>query len=336
VCVVESAAKPEHRDRGPRHDVGVTVYGTLGDLSDAQLQAALDRFILGRLVSAEAFGEGLFGKNVGIVTDAGRWVLRGHPWPANSDEQFRRERFWASSIRQHCDVPVPWPFHIDDDESLLGWPYQLTPWMPGTHERNAVGAAALGRAAAKLRAVTFDSFGDWSPEADAIEPFAGNATEWLAKRTDAWTTACAAGPRPLLDSDRAFVHALIPDDLDVVPTYVHHDLKIDNCVFLDGEVSGLFDLGEGVIGDPVENLARAVWDLARFDVSLAATFLHVYEDAAGVAVPLARLRSYVMLDLLVIWEFAVRQTPPWVPAGTFQSWVTSFIAPVDLALDAGR
>lgn len=314
----------------------MTVYGTLGDLSDAQLQAALDRFALGRLVGTEAFTNGLFGKNVGVVADADRWVLRGHPWPANSDEQFRRERFWASSIRQHCDVPVPWPFHIDDDESLFGWPYQLTAWMPGTQERNATNAAALGRAAAKLRAVTFDFFGDWSPAADPIEPFAGDATEWLAKRTEGSVEACAVGPRPLVDSDRAFVHALVPDDLDVVPTYVHHDLKIDNCVFLDGEVSGLFDLGEGVIGDPIENLARSMWDLARFDVSLAVTFLRTYELATGIDVPRTRLRSYVLLDLLVIWGFAVRQTPPWVPDGTFEAWATSFIAPVDLALDTAR
>lgn len=314
----------------------MTVYGTLGKLSDAQLQTALDRFDLGRLVSTEAFTQGLFGKNVAIVTDADRWVLRGHPWPPNSDEQFRRERFWASSIREHCDVPVPWPFHIDTDESLFGWPYQLTPWMPGIQERNATNAAALGRDAAKLRAVIFDSFGDWASATDAIQPFAGDAIEWMAKRTDRSIEAVERGPRPLVDSDRAFVHALIPDELDVVPTYVHHDLKIDNCVFTDDEVSGLFDLCEGVIGDPIENLARAMWDLARFDVSLAVTFLHAYELAAGVEVPRARLRSYVLLDLLVIWEFAVRQTPPWVPDATFEAWATSFIAPVDLALDTVR
>ena len=315
----------------------MTVYGSLGELSDRQLQTALDRFDLGRLVSTTPFTQGLFGKNVGIVTDCGRWVLRGHPWPANPpDEQFRRERFWASSIRGHCDVPVPWPFHIDSDESLFGWPYQLTPWMPGTQERDAANAAALGRAAAKLREVTFGSFGDWSSVTDAIQPLAGDATEWLTKRTGRWIEAVAGGPRGLADSDRAFVYALIPDELDVVPTYIHHDLKIDNCVFTDGDVSGLFDLCEGVIGDPIENLARSMWDLARFDVSLAVTFLHTYESTAGVDVPRARLRSYVLLDLFVIWDFAVRQNPPWVPDGTFEAWATSFTAPVDLALDTAR
>lgn len=310
----------------------MTVYGSLGDLTDAQLQAALDRFDLGRLVSAEAFTDGLFGKNVGIVTNTARWVLRGHPWPAGTDEQFRRERFWASRIREHCDVPVPWPFHIEPDASLFGWPYQLTPWMPGVHERNAGGAAALGRAAAKLRSVTFEAFGDWSPTSDAVEPLSGNATDWLSRRTEGWIDACSAGPRPLVESDLAFVRGLVPDDLDVVPSYVHHDLKTANCVFSDGEVSGLFDLGEGVVGDPYENLARPVWDLATFDVALAITFLDSYEHSSAVKVPTRRLRSYVMLDLLVIWEYAVRQTPPWLDDPTFEAWANAFVEPVDHAL----
>ena len=312
----------------------MALYGSLGDLTDAQLQAALDRFGLGRLVSAQAFTDGLFGKNVGVVADAGRWVLRGQPWPAHTDEQFRRERFWASRIREHCDVPVPWPFHIERDASLFGWPYQLTPWMSGVHERNAVGAAALGRAAAKLRSVTFDRFGEWSPTTDGIEPFNGSASDWLAKRTDWWMAACSAGPRPLVDSDVTFVRGLVPDELDVSPSYVHHDLKTANCTFVSGEVSGLFDLGEGVIGDPIENLARATWDLARSDVSLAITFLDAYARAAAMEVPRARLRAYVALDLLVIWEYGTRQTPPWFNDPTFESWANAFAAPVERALES--
>lgn len=63
--------------------------------------------------------------------------------------------------------------------------------------------------------------------------------------------------RPLVDSDLAFVASLLPDGLDeVVPTYLHHDLKPGNTVCADGEVSGLFDLGEGTVGDPLEDLAR--------------------------------------------------------------------------------
>ena len=311
----------------------MTVYGTLGDLSDAQLQAALDRFDLGRLVTAEAFTVGLFGKNVGLTTDAGRWVLRGQPWPANSDEQFRRERFWASSIRTHCDVPVPWPFHIEADESIFGWPFQLTPWLPGVQERNASGAAALGRAAAALRAVTFEHFGEWSPSTDALEPFADAAVESLTRRTESLIAEFTRQERPLADSDQAFVRGLLPDEIDAAPAYVHHDLKPGNCVCVDGEVSGLFDLGEGLVGDTLENLARATWDLANLDVALVAPFLDAYEAAAGIEVPLDRLRAYVLLDMLVIWEYGTRPDAVWFPEPTFESWVATFALPVARALD---
>jgi len=314
----------------------VTVYGSLGDLSARQLQAALDRFDLGRLVSAEAFTEGLFGKNVGLTTDQGRWVLRGGPSPANTDEPFRRQRFWASCVRNACDVPVPWPFHIESDESLFGWPYQLTPWMPGTQEHNADGAAALGRAAADLRRVTFDAFGAWSGHVDGIEPFAGTGAEWLDARTQVWVDRCAASSQPLVESDLAFIGSALPADLDVVPTYLHHDLKPGNTVCESGEVSGLFDLGEGLIGDSLEDLARPTWDLARADPHLALVFLRSYEAAARVRVPLDRLRDYVVLDLLVIWEYGRRPAQSWVDEPTFEAWATTFMSPVMRAIDLAR
>ncbi len=314
----------------------MTVYGSLGDLSDARLQASLDRFDLGRLFAAEAFTDGLFGKNVGLTTDRGGWVLRGHPWPAHTDEQFRSERFWASRVRQACDVPVPWPFHIEPDESLFGWPYQLTPWMPGRQERNTIGAAALGRAAAELRSVTFDTFGPWSAVMDDIEPFTGTAIEWLQSRTQVWIDRCAASSHALVESDLAFIASAIPAVLDVVPTYLHHDLKTANSVCEGGEVSGLFDLGEGLTGDPLEDLARATWDLARDDPELAVVFLRSYEEAAGVRVPLDRLRDYVVLDLLVIWEYGRRPAQAWFREPTFEAWATSFLAPVTRAIDLTR
>jgi hygromycin-B 7''-O-kinase len=311
----------------------VTVYGSLGDLSDAQLQAALDRFDLGRLVSAEAFTVGLFGKNVGIRTDRGSWVLRGDPWPAHVDDQFRCERFWASCVRQRSTVPVPWPFHIEADESLFGWPFQLTPWMPGTTQRDAAGVAALGRAAADLRGVTVDAFGSWSPVTDAIEPFPGSALEWLSSRTQVWIDRCEH--RPLTTSDLEWLRSLMPTDLDdVAPTYVHHDLKPDNTVCLDGEISGLFDLGEGTTGDPIEDLARTTWDVARHDTALVGVFLRAYEQAAGVRVPLDRLWAYVVLDLLVIWEFGTRPAQSWFTEPSFAEWVATFAAPTIAALDA--
>ena len=249
-------------------------------------------------------------------------------------EQFRRERFWASCVRARTAVPVPWPFHIEPDETLFGWPYQLTPWMPGTPREDPIGAVAVGRAAADLRHVTFDSFGPWSPATDAVEPFDGSASEWLSLRTRRSIDLCARQARALTDPDLEYVRCLLPTDLDdVVPTYVHHDLKPANCVVVDGEVSGLFDLGEGTVGDPIEDLARSTWSLARRDPELVVDFLRAYEDVACTAVSLERLWAYVVLDLLVIWEYGTRPAQRWFPDPTFRGWVEAFAAPVAHAFD---
>ncbi len=59
----------------------------LGRLRDDQLQAALDRFELGKLVSANPVRLGNFGQNLFLTSTAGEWVLRGNPL---SPEQFVR------------------------------------------------------------------------------------------------------------------------------------------------------------------------------------------------------------------------------------------------------
>jgi aminoglycoside phosphotransferase (APT) family kinase protein len=111
----------------------------------------------------------------------------------------------------------------------------------------------------------------------------------------------------------------------------HHDLKVANCVFVDGDVSGLFDLGEGTTGDPLEDLARPTWDLAHQDPKLVVKFLGAYEEAAGESVPLERLWAYVVLDLIVIWEYGTRPSQAWFSEATFRAWVETFTAPVSQA-----
>lgn len=316
----------------------MTVYGQLGELTDGQLQAALDRFDAGRLCSAEALTEGLFGKNIALRTDRGEWVLRGDPWPMHVDDQYRRERFFAAAVRGACDVPVPWPYQIEPDESLFGWPYALIPRLGGRLDRTDAGAAALGRAAAALRAVTFASFGEWSPQPDAIEAYTGTAAEWLALRVERQIEHTAVMANPLVESDLVFIRGLLPSTVDATPGYVHHDFKPGNVVMsdVDGrlEVTGLFDLGEGLAADPLEDLARTCWDLARTEPALAATFLRAYEEAAGVRVPLELLRAYVVFDLLVIWEFGTRPAQQWFHAPSFEAWVPTLIAGVDRATEA--
>jgi hygromycin-B 7''-O-kinase len=327
-------------------------YGSLGEIDDRQLQAALDHFALGTLTAAEPLTNGLFGKNVALGTTSGNWVLRGKPWPAGVDDQFRRERFFASTIRAACEVPVPWPYLIEAHSDLFGWPYALMPLLPGTtvdtdgptssgHDWDAV-AGALGRAAARLRAVRFPAFGEWAPSSDELSVFAGSAGHWLAHRVERWIRACTDDKRSLADTDVAWLHALV-DDVAVEigsdppePGYVHHDFKAGNVVVAkvadQTEVSGLFDLGEGLVADPLEDLARCTWDLAnRIGPRCSATFLRTYVDPIGATVSWERLRAYVVFDLLVIWEFGSRPSNRWFSAPTFKDWAATMLHRVDEA-----
>ena len=74
----------------------------LGRLTGAQLQAAVSRFDLGRLVDAAPIPGGLFGQNVHLTTDSGAWILRGCP---HYDWQLPKERFFARQIASRSRIP---------------------------------------------------------------------------------------------------------------------------------------------------------------------------------------------------------------------------------------
>ncbi|HEY7850039.1 MAG TPA: hypothetical protein VIC27_08240 [Ktedonobacterales bacterium] len=65
----------------------------LGQITQAQLQAALSRFDLGAFVRAEPTRDGLFGQNLFLTSDRGAYVLRGAPhysWQVPTEQFFAR------------------------------------------------------------------------------------------------------------------------------------------------------------------------------------------------------------------------------------------------------
>lgn len=152
----------------------------LGEISDQQFQAALDRFHLGHFIKAEAIPFGSFGQNIFVTSTEGEYVLRGEPhfwW------QFPTEEFYTRLLHERTRVPVPWPYLIDPMPDIFGWSYVLMPRMPGLQlidpqikerlsaaERLGI-AQALGENLAHMQEVTWPFAGRYNAATYSIEPF---------------------------------------------------------------------------------------------------------------------------------------------------------------------
>ena len=67
----------------------------LGNISDEQLQSALNYFDLGKFLHAEPIPFGLFGQNLFVTSTVGDFVLRGVP---HYDWQFPTEKFLLNNF----------------------------------------------------------------------------------------------------------------------------------------------------------------------------------------------------------------------------------------------
>jgi len=166
----------------------------LGSISPRQFQAALDRFDLGRFVTAEPIQTGNFGQNVFVTSTAGEYVLRGkphYPW------QFPKERLFAGLLHERTSAPVPWPYLYDPSPDIFGWDYVLMPRLPGlqlpdrqvyadlaAQDKVAI-ASAMGYALAAVQELAWPHPGEYALGADAVVPLGVPYGEWVAARVRA-------------------------------------------------------------------------------------------------------------------------------------------------------
>jgi aminoglycoside phosphotransferase (APT) family kinase protein len=152
----------------------------LGPISKEQLQAALDRFHLGRLIQAEPIPFGLFGQNVFVSSTQGDYVLRGKPhfwW------QFPTEHFYAQFLSERAHAPAPWPYLVDPSPEIFGWSYCLMPRLPGLQladpqvraqlspQDQLAMARTLGQNLASMQEATWPHSGRYQASTGAVEPF---------------------------------------------------------------------------------------------------------------------------------------------------------------------
>ncbi|HEY4385352.1 MAG TPA: aminoglycoside phosphotransferase family protein [Ktedonobacteraceae bacterium] len=288
----------------------------LGSISDAQFQAALDRFHAGRFTQAEAISFGIFGQNVFVSSTTGEYVLRGDPhfwW------QFPTEQFFARQLHERTSVPVPWPYLIDPTPDIFGWSFVLMPRMPGLQladpqvkkqlgsaDRRGI-AQALGETLAQMQQVTMPFAGRYNASLETIEPFElAYELVWpLPVTSDAslkpkiitYSERVTACLRHLLNraheynaqtttaDDILWVEELIIEAQDALnetfePCLLMEDYKEGNLVVTQQNkrwrVSGVFDLMEAHFGDGEADLSRPIAVYLNEDPQLAGEFFAAY------------------------------------------------------------
>ncbi|GLY79018.1 phosphotransferase family protein [Actinoallomurus iriomotensis] len=335
----------------------------LGPITDRQLQAALDRHGLGRLVDAEPIPHGHFGQNLFLRSTGGEYVLRGNP---SFPGQFAAERFHVELLAGATRVPVPTPYRIDPDPGVFGWSYVIMPRMPGlqpsdpdvrdrlgTVERHGI-ARALGANLAAMHAVTaerpgrfaagtgtagpLEAPGESTWSAGPRRPWTGPYDRWVAERvTRRLETARDHDRRATTSADLTWVRGLLADGAEAMaepfrPCLVVEDYKEGNVVVTGGgadwTVSGVFDLVECYFGDPEADLARTACAYLDEDPSPARAFLGAYL-AARPPRPGFRRRAttYLLQDRALLWEFFQRHHLRWWPeTWTFRDWAGRYLS----------
>jgi hypothetical protein len=332
---------------GPRHGGAagtpagalVTSRG-LGPLTRAQLQAALDRFGLGRLVAAEPVASGNWGQNVFVTSTAGAFVLRGvpfYPW------QLEEERCFAGLLHARTRAPVPWPYLVEPDAGLFGWPYALLGRLPGEQlaglvARGAVAPADRLRLAGQLGAVLAEVQELTGPAAGAYDPATGGIRPTAAFKPDLESLRSYGLPRGL--DAPAFVREFLARSRRVAPERTTaadeawaeeviaraagalREPFTPRCVLPDHQetnaavaragragwrLSGVFDLMGASFGDGEKALGRLLRGYLEADPALAVAYLRAYfarrPPRPGVR---ERLALYLLGDTLTIWEWGHR------------------------------
>jgi aminoglycoside phosphotransferase (APT) family kinase protein len=313
-------------------------------LSPQQLQTALDRFQLGKLIHAEPVQFGNFGQNVFLTTTQGAFVLRGAPLDA---AQLPCERWFMQHLAAQTQAPVPWPYMLDRRSDIFGWSYSLMPRMPGlplvdpqvqqrlSEQAHRSIARALGATLAELQSLTWPRVGNYNLATDTIQPLACGYADQVLVTLRRTLVACCHATARTTPADCAWVEEVIAHGSPALQApfqacFVHGDYQESNVVVEETgaqwRVSGVFDMYPG-FSDPETDLARplAVY-LDAHTPALAQEFLRAYR----VDRPLRpgfeeRFPLYMLQERLAMWEWAQREQKLWWDERlTLREWAEPF------------
>jgi aminoglycoside phosphotransferase (APT) family kinase protein len=221
--------------------------------------------LVGRDLHAEVVQGGRSNLTYIVGDRDSRWVLRrpplGHVLPTAHD--MAREYRVIDALHTTGSVPVPPPVLLCEDTAVLGAPYYLMEFVPGTPYRSARDLAALGldrtRALADGLVDTLVDLHAVDPTEIGLEGF-GRPVGFLTRQVRRWheqLDASRSRDLPGADTVHERLAATVPDS--PAPAIVHGDYRLDNLLFDQADrITAVLDWEMSTLGDPLTDLALMI------------------------------------------------------------------------------
>ncbi|MGE3075927.1 MAG: phosphotransferase family protein [Dehalococcoidia bacterium] len=325
----------------------------LGVISDEQLQAALDRFGLGRVVRAEPIANGLFGQNLMVTASTGDYIFRGAPhWnPAGEDNwQFQNERFFSRVVHDSpSGPPVAWPYLLDEGRDIFGWGFAFQPRLPGAPLAQPLGknysaseiqeqSRELGKALGALHSVALPEAGTHDPRTDSLRKFDQPYVDYVESTVENLLEQAGAASSATSSGDVAWARAVLSEgraamSLPFRPTVVHLDFGFHNVLFANEgnswQLTGVIDWHTAEAGHPECDVARPLATDMQYRLGAREAFLEGYRSIQP-EIPgfKERFGVFMLWERLLIWTYW--QTHNGFKAGLgMRKWMEPFVRMLD-------
>ncbi|GAA2747970.1 phosphotransferase family protein [Kitasatospora cinereorecta] len=199
------------------------------------------------------------------------WVLRRPPLGhvlATAHDMAREYRVLGAL--HPTRVPVPEPLLLVEDDTVLGAPFYLMEYVPGTAHREAAALAALGEQRVHALGIhlvdTLVELHGVDPDAVGLAGF-GRPEGFLERQLRRWGKQLdASRSREVAGIDE--LHERLAKSLPAspAPALVHGDYRLDNVlVGEDDRIRAVLDWEMSTVGDPLTDLGLLVMytELAR-------------------------------------------------------------------------
>ncbi len=314
-------------------------------INDEQLQAMLDKFKLGKLISSEKTANGAMGQTIFVASTEGDFVFKGNPL---YDGQLLEEKFFIENIHKRTKVSVPMPYIIDNSGEILGWSYAIMPRLPGEHlnskritdnlsiDKKFIVAELIANTLSEFHTWKVTDFGDLNTDNFTIEPFKESYTQWLFNRIMFWLED-AKKYSEITVEDVHWVRDLLEQSKEAfeklkTPTFIMGDFKPGNFLIHSREsnleIGGVFDFTNSYFADPISDLIKMVtYYIDANESKIAAHLIKVYcgelgEEKGSV---IKRIKVHMLHQRVLDWGCAkAMNMVTWDNSLPFFKWVESY------------